>query len=84
MGGGLHDGTLVRLERIQPTFQIGRVILQRRIVDVGSGAQKRRSEFADEFLATVPLRTEVNRFGDAGPREPLRVPGRMYVMPISA
>jgi hypothetical protein len=32
----------------QPTFQIGRMILQRSIIDFSGGAQKRRSEFADE------------------------------------
>ena len=70
LGGGLHNRALVGLERIQPAFQICGVILQRRIVDSGRGAQKRRSEFANQLLAAVTLRTEVNRFGDAGPREP--------------
>ena len=56
--GGGEDGAFVVLEDLQPIRDVGGMIGARFAFQVQFGGKKCTSEFGDEFLGGVALRTE--------------------------
>ncbi len=78
LGRRVNQKSAIIAKLLQPTIEVGGLILEDRVGDSGFGAKISRSHFGNEFLSTVRLRAERGGFYDRFASEALLTPCRMH------